>query len=90
MTGAGTLDLHSTFACRGCVERNPVSALLYDPHHQAWLYAGNYALIGGVTLWTAALHRRKSPLWWVPTSLVTAAYLYSWRHNRGVAAALDH
>jgi hypothetical protein len=88
MTTAATLDLRSTFACEGCVERNPVSAMLYDPKHQGWLYAGNYALVGGVTAWTASLRRRRSPLWWVPATLVTTAYLYSWQHNQRVLGTL--
>src|SRR4029079_6574721 len=77
MTTAATLDLRSTFACEGCVERNPVSALLYDPRHQGCWYAVNYALVGGVTAWTGSLRRRHSPLWWVPATLVTSAYIYS-------------
>lgn len=88
MTAAATLDLTSTYACQGCVERNPVSALLYDPKHPAWLYAGNYALVGGLTLATAELKHHRSPIWWLPASLATVAYVYSWQHNRGVVAAL--
>ncbi len=84
MTSAATLDLRSTYACQGCVERNPVSALLYDPKHPAWLYAGNYVLVGGLTYFTAELKRRRSPVWWLPASLATMAYVYSWQHNQGV------
>ena len=84
MTTAATLDLRSTYACANCVERNPLAALLYDPQHPAWLYAGNYLLVGGLTTWTAALRHNRSPLWWLPASLTTLAYVYSWHHNRGV------
>ena len=84
MTAAATLDLQSTYACQACVERNPVSSLLYDPRHPAWLYAGNYVLVGGLTYVTAELKHHKSPIWWLPASLATVAYVYSWRHNQGV------
>ena len=89
MTTAATMDLRSTFACEGCIERNPVSAMLHDPEHPEWLYAGNYVLVGGVTAWTAHLRRRRSPLWWVPAALVTTAYVYSWRHNLGVIRQMN-
>ena len=89
MTTAASLDLHSTFACEGCIERNPLSAMLHDPKHQGWLYAGNYALVGGVTLWTASLRRKRSPLWWVPATLVTGAYIFSWQHNLGVIRQMN-
>lgn len=88
MTTAATLDLNSTFACVGCVERNPLAAMWHDPEEPAWLYAANYALVGGVTIWTASLRRRKSRFWWVPSAIVTAAYVYSWRHNLGVIEGL--
>jgi hypothetical protein len=89
MTTAATLDLQSTFACKGCIERNPLAAMLHNPEEPAWLYAGNYAVIGGLTAWTAHLRRRRSPLWWVPSAIVTGAYLFSWQHNLGVIRQLN-
>lgn len=88
MATAATLDLRSTFACKGCIEQNPLAATLHDEKYPVLLYAGNYALVGGLTAWTASLRRRKSPLWWLPAGLTTAAYIYSWQHNRRVIAGM--